>query len=64
MAHSPFINAALPQESTMDYRKMNTETLKQIEAEAKAALAKTGSETLYRTRLGVLGAVSAVLATR
>lgn len=48
----------------MNYRAMTTEALKQIESEALASLVKTGSAALYRTRLGVLGAVSAELATR
>lgn len=48
----------------MNYETMSTETLKAIHAEALASLAMTGSDTMYRTRLRVLGAVSAVLATR
>jgi hypothetical protein len=54
----------------MDYRKLPTATLKQIEAAARQEIAKGEAEGRpedskpMRIRYGVLGAVSAVLAQR
>jgi hypothetical protein len=52
----------------MHYAGMSTETLKQIEQNARAAIAegeaKGASKAVMKARYGVLGAVSAVLATR
>jgi hypothetical protein len=48
----------------MPYAAMSTETLTQIEQNARAAIEQGGSAAVMRARYGVLGAVSAVLATR
>jgi len=61
-------SAALPQERHMDYHKLSTEALKQIEATARQEIqkgeAQSTSKRIMKARYGVLGAVSAVLATR
>lgn len=48
----------------MRYETMSTEELKKVAENAKAAIAQGGSPTVMKARYGVLGAVSAVLATR
>lgn len=52
----------------MPYAAMSTETLKQVEQNARAAVAEgeanRASRTVMKARYGVLGAVSAVLAAR
>lgn len=46
------------------YETKSTAELRQIAQNAMEAIARGGSPTLQKARYGVLGAVSAVLATR
>lgn len=48
----------------MNLATLTTAQLEVAHAEALASLAMTGSDTLHRTRLRVLGTVSAELANR
>jgi hypothetical protein len=56
---------ARPRENrSMNLKALTVAQLEAAHAEALASLARVGSDTLHRTRLKVLGAVSAELANR
>lgn len=56
--------AAWGENKGMNVKALTVAQLEAAHAEALASLSKTGSGTLYRTRLRALGAVSAELANR